>query len=253
MPATEPSTTLQAKVRNEQGKGPARRLRAQGLVPAVVYRRQEKPLPISIDPRALRSAVAGEHRFNTLLTLQIEGAEKPETRQVLLKDHQFDPVQHLKLLHADFLEVRTDEKTRVEIPVLLTGRAVGVTDGGILQQNRRFLQVLVLPDKIPLKIEVDVTHLKIGQSIHVADLKMPEGAELKYQTNFTIAVVSAPEKEEVVVPVVAAVAEGAAGAAPAAGGAAPAAGAAAAPAGKEGDKAAAKAPAKAEGGDKAKK
>ena len=171
---------------------------------------------------------------------------------MLLKDHQYDPVQHLKLLHADFLEVRTDEKTRVEIPVILTGRAQGVTDGGILQQNRRFLQVLALPNQIPLKIEVDVTSLKIGQSIHVADLKMPPGAELKYATNFTIAVVSAPEKEEVVAPVVAAVVEGAA-AAPAAGGAAPGAPGAAAPAaGAAAPAAGGKAPAKAEGGDKKK-
>ncbi len=251
MSATESMTTLQAKVRREQGKGSARRLRATGLVPAVVYRRGEQPLAISVDPRALRGAVAGEHRFNTLLTLQIDGGDKPETRQVLLKDHQYDPVQHMKLLHADFLEVRTDEKTRVEIPVLLTGRAQGVTDGGILQQNRRFLQVLALPNQIPLKIEVDVTHLKIGQSIHVADLKMPAGAELKYQTNFTIAVVSAPEKEEVVVAAVAAVAEGAA-AAPAAGGAAAPGAAGAAPAAGAAAPAGGKAPAKAEGGDKKK-
>lgn len=250
MPDIESVTTLKAKVRHEQGKGAARRLRAQGLVPAVVYRRQEQPLSISVDPRALRQAVAGDHRFNTLLTLEIEGGAAADTRQVLLKDHQIDPVKGMVLLHADFLEVRPTEKIRVEIPVVLTGKAPGVIDGGILQQNRRFLEVLVLPTHIPLQIEVDVSHLKIAQSIHVADLKMPEGAELKYQTNFTIAVVSAPEKEEVAVVPVAVAAEGAA-AAPAAGAAA--AGAAAAP-GKDGEKAAAgKAPAKAEGGDKGKK
>ena len=168
---------------------------------------------------------------------------------MLLKDHQSDPVHGEILIHVDFLEVRDDEKTRVEIPVVLSGKAQGVLDGGILQQNRRFLEVLAFPNSIPLKIEVDVASLKIGQSIHVADLKMPEGAELRYQTNFTIAVVSAPEKEEVVVPVVAAVVEGAAGA-PAAG-AAPA-GAAGAP-GKDGEKAPAAKAGKAEGGEKGKK
>ncbi len=227
MPASESVTTLKARVRDEQGKGPARRLRASGQVPGVVYRRAQQPLAISLDPKALRAAVAGEHRFNTLLTLEIDGGTSAGTRLVLLKDHQVDPLEDQKLLHVDFLEVRTDEKIRVELPVVLTGKPIGVLDGGILQQIRRFLQVLALPTHIPLRIEVDVSQLKIAQSIHVADVKMPEGAELKYATNFTIAVVSAPEKEEVVAPVVVAAVEGAAAAAP---------GAPAAP-GKEGEKA----------------
>jgi len=246
MPATESVTTLKARVREQQGKGPARRLRAEGQVPGVIYRRHEPPLAISLDPKALRAAVAGEHRFNTLLTLEIEGGAVAGTRQVLLKDHQTDPVEGQKLLHVDFLEVRPNEKIRIELPVLLTGKAPGVLDGGILQQIRRSLQVLALPTHIPLRIEVDVSHLKIGQSIHVSELKMPEGAELKYQTNFTIAVVSAPEKEEVVVAPVAAPVEGAAAAAPGAPAAAGAAGEKA-PAGKEGAAPSAK-PAKAEGG-----
>jgi large subunit ribosomal protein L25 len=223
--------TVAAEVREAQGKGPARRLRAAGRVPAVVYSRHGSPLAISVDPKALREALMGESRFNTLLTLEIKGTP---ARQVMLKAHQTDPLES-RLLHADFLEVRMDEKIRVEIPVILTGKPAGVVEGGILQQNRRFLEVLCFPNKIPQKIEVEVAQLKIGQSIHVADLKMPEGAELRYQTNFTIAVVSAPEKEEVAVvaPVAAeagVAAPGAvAGAAPGApGAAAPAAGAAAA-------------------------
>ena len=175
----------------------------------------------------------GESRFNTLLTLEIADKSGSQSRQVMLKAHQTDPVES-RLLHADFLEVRMDQQIRVEIPVILSGKPAGVVEGGILQQNRRFLEVLCFPNRIPQKIEVEVSQLKIGQSIHVADLKMPEGAELRYQTNFTIAVVSAPEKEEVaVVAPVAAEAGAAAGAAPgaapgAAGAAAPAAGAAAA-------------------------
>ena len=247
MPPSESVTTLKARVREEQGKGPARRLRASGQVPGVVYRRAQQPLAISLDPKALRAAVAGEHRFNTLLTLEIEGGTAAGTRQVLLKDHQVDPLEGQKLLHVDFLEVRPDEKIRVELPVVLTGKPIGVLDGGILQQTRRFLQVLALPTHIPLRIEVEVAHLKISQSIHVADLKMPEGAELKYQTNFTIAVVSAPEKEEVVVAPVVAVVEGAVAAAPGAPAAPGAKEGEKAPAGKEGAAPAGK-PAKAEGG-----
>jgi large subunit ribosomal protein L25 len=226
-------TALSAKRREAHGKGQARRLRAEGLVPAVVYSRHDQPLPISVDPGKLRSALSGEARFNTLLTLKIEGDGKD--RLVLLKDHQADPVDQTRLLHADFLEVRMDEKIRVELPVVLQGKPVGVTEGGILQQNTRFLQVYCFPNRIPKQIDVEVSHLKIAQSIHVADLKMPEGAELKFGTNFTIAVVAIPEKEEVVVAPVAAVgAEGAPAAAPGAPGASAAAAGAAPAAGKEG-------------------
>ena len=228
MPATTTETTLKVSRRTEQGKGPARRLRAKGFAPAVIYSRHDKPMPISVDPKALRAALSGEARFNTLLTFEIEGEGSPKL--VMLKDHQRDPVQADRLIHADFLEVRMDEKIRVEIPVVLKGKPVGVVEGGILQQNTRFLEVFCFPNRIPREIEVDVSQLKVAQSIHVSELKMPEGAELKFQTNFTIAVVAIPEKEEVVVPVVAAVAEGAAAVAgapgapgaPAAGGAAPA-------------------------------
>jgi large subunit ribosomal protein L25 len=247
--------SVEAEIREGQGKGSARRLRAAGRLPAVVYSRHGSPLSISVDPKALREALLGESRFNTVLTLRINGKDGAQARQVMLKAHQTDPVES-RLLHADFLEVRMDEKIRVEIPVILMGKPAGVVEGGILQQNRRFLEVLCFPNRIPQKIEVEVAHMKIGQSIHVADLKMPEGAELRYQTNFTIAVVSAPEKEEVVVaaPVAAeagVAAPGAPAAPGAAGAAAPAAGAApGAPAPAGGAKAAPAAKGgKSEGGD----
>ncbi len=237
----EISTTIHAKRREAQGKGPAHRLRAQGLAPAVVYSRHGQPLAITVDPKELRAALSGEARFNTLLTLKVEG--DGAERLVMLKDHQRDPIKSDRLIHADFLEVRMEEKIRVEIPVVLKGKPIGVTEGGILQQSRRFLEVHCFPNKIPKEIEVDVSNLKIAQSIHVSELKMPEGVEVKFQSNYTIAVVAVPEKEEVVAPVAAPTAEGAAaaaagsatGAAPAPG-QAPAQGAApAATAGKGGE------------------
>lgn len=240
MPTATIHTTLAAKRRTGNGKGPARRLRDAGLVPAVVYSRHGEPVSISVDPKALRASLAGAARFNTLLTLKIEG--DPKERLVLLKDHQADPVEQTRLLHADFLEVRMDEKIRVELPVVLKGKPVGVVEGGILQQNTRFLQVYCFPNKIPMSIDVDVSNLKVAQSIHVAELKMPEGAELKFSTNFTIAVVAIPEKEEVVVAPVAAVAEGAVAAAGAPG--APGAAAGATPAAGAKAEGAAAAPAK---------
>jgi large subunit ribosomal protein L25 len=221
-----------AQRREEKGKGPARRLRAKGLIPAVVYGRKNEPTHLAVDPSAIMKAIETPHRFNTVLTLKLDGSEK----HVLFKDYEVDPVSR-KLLHADFLEVKLDEPVKVDVPVVTTGHAVGQTEGGILSIAAHEIVVEALPAKIPVHIEVDVTELKIGQSIHVSQLKPPEGVKFRYATDYVVAFVAVPEKEEVVAPAAVAVpgavpgAEGAAapvaGAAPGApGAAAPAAGAA---------------------------
>jgi large subunit ribosomal protein L25 len=218
---------VSAQRREEKGKGPARRLRTKGLIPAVVYGRRTEPTHLAVDPALLLKAIETPHRFNTLLTLQMDGAQK----HVLFKDYTVDPVTR-RLLHADFLEVKLDEPVKVDVPVVTVGRAQGVADGGILSIATHEIVVEALPGKIPATIEVDVSGLKIGSSIHVSELTVPEGCKLKYATDYVVAFVAVPEKEEVVAPVAAAVpgaapAEGAAAAAPAAGAAAaaPAAGA----------------------------
>jgi large subunit ribosomal protein L25 len=236
-----------AERREEKGKGPARRLRQKGLIPAVVYGRKQEPTHLAVDPTVLLKAIETPHRFNTVLTLKLDGADK----HVLFKDYTVDPVTR-KLLHADFLEVKLDEPVRVEVPVVTTGRAAGQAEGGILSLATHEIVLEALPNKIPVRIEVDVTNLKIGQSIHVADLTPPEGCKFRYATNYVVAFVAVPEKEEVVAPVAAAP-----GAVPAEGAAAPAAGAAAPAPAAAGAPAAAAAPAtkgaEAKGGDKGKK
>jgi large subunit ribosomal protein L25 len=232
-------STLTAQKRDQAGKGPSHRLRAKGMIPAVCYGPYDKPLHVSVDPEALKKAIATPHKFNTVIQLQIDG----QTRTVLFKSFEKDPVEG-QMLHADFLEVRMDKDVVVNVPVVLIGKPEGVTAGGILQQVARTLPVLVKPSDIPEKIEVDVSHLKITESLHIKDVKLPAGVNLKVRGDLTIAVVNVPEKEEeapkpaaaVAVPGAegaAAPAAGAAGApaapgAPAAAGAAPAAGAGAA-------------------------
>jgi large subunit ribosomal protein L25 len=234
--------TLAARVRDGAGKGSARRLRSQGLVPAVVYGRHlETPVHIAVDPIEVKKAIATPHKFNTLLNLKLDG--QPE-RLVLLKDYQQDPVSR-EMLHADFIDVRENEQIKVNVPLVLTGKAVGTTEGGILSQTRRELEVYAMPSAIPEKIEADVTHLKIATSLHINDVKLPEGVRVKSNVNYTIAVVSVPEKEEVA-PVAAAAVPAAGAAAPGAPGAAPAAADAKAADGKGG--AAAPAAAKDAGG-----
>ncbi|QAT83895.1 50S ribosomal protein L25 [Corallococcus coralloides] len=226
--ATDKST-LEAQAREGSGKGIARRLRAAGQVPAVVYGKHLKaPLHISVDPKAIRTAINTPHKLNTLIQLKLAGNDQ----QVLLKDYQMDPLTR-DILHADFIAVTEKEQVKVNLPVVLTGKAAGVADGGLLTQVRRNLEVWALPGAIPLQIEVDVTNLKIAEALHVNDVKLPEGVSVKTHVNYTIAVLSAPEAAE------AAPAAAAAAAAPAAGKADAKAGDAKAPAA-----AAAKAPAK---------
>ncbi len=241
------TTTLEAKPRDSVGKGFARRTRLEGQIPAIVYGRHLKaPISISVDPLAVKAAIATPRKLNTLISLKVGGA----SHTVLLKDYQQDPVTRA-LLHADFIDVRETDEVRVNVPLVLVGKAVGVGEGGILSQQRREIEVYALPAAIPEKIEVDVTALKVAQAMHINDVKMPAGVKVKSSVNYTVAVVAIPEAE--VVEVVAAVATpeaGAPGAAAAAGGAAPgaapgaaapAAGGAAAPA--AGGKAAPAAPA----------
>lgn len=223
------TSTLEAKQREASGKGAARKLRAQKLIPGVVYSRHMKaPLHIAVDPLAVRKAINTPRRFNTLISLKIEGGTD---QLVLVKDFQADPVTRV-LLHADFLGVKEDEQVKVNVPVELVGKAEGVVAGGILEQKRRDIEVWALPGSIPERIEVDVTHLKVTQALHSDEIKLPAGLTLKTTVNYTIAVVTAPDAEIVAAPVAAAVpVAGAAAAAPASG-AAPAA--AAAKGGKEG-------------------
>lgn len=243
-------STLTAQKRDQSGKGPSRQLRFKGLIPAVCYGPYDKPLHVAVDPEAIKKAIATPKKFNTVIQLQVEGGQ---SRTVLFKDYEKDPVDG-HMLHADFLEVRMDQDVTVNVPVILVGKPVGVTEGGILQQVARTLPVECKPAEIPEKIEVDVSALKITESLHIKDVKTPAGVKFKVRGDQTIAVVNVPEKEEeapkpaaaAAVPGAegaAAPAAGAAGApaapgaaAPAAGAAAPAAGGPKAPAGDKGAK-----------------
>lgn len=193
--ATDKST-LEASAREGSGKGAARRLRAKGQIPAVVYGKHLKtPLHISVDPKAIRTAINTPHKLNTLIQIKLASGGE----QVLLKDYQMDPLTR-DILHADFIAVRDTDQVKVNLPVALTGKAAGVLDGGLLTQIRRNLEVWALPGAIPLQIEVDVTNLKINEAIHVNDLKLPEGVSVKTNVNYTVAVLSAPEAAEVAAP-----------------------------------------------------
>lgn len=189
--------SIQAEIREGAGKGSARTLRRDGKVPAVLYR-AGKAQSIQLSRKELSkliNTVAGEQVMVDLLFA--DGDKK----LALLKDFQVDPIGG-ELLHTDFFEVSLTETVRVSVHVSTTGEPIGVKrDGGMLQHPIREISIECLPDKIPGKIEVDISKLEVGQSIHVSDLKLEEGVKIL------------TDLHEVIVNVVAAVEEAAAPAA----------------------------------------
>jgi large subunit ribosomal protein L25 len=165
-------TTLQAVKRGEKGKNEARRQRAAGRLPAVVYGRAagEKhahALAVSVEPRELSRILHSESGANTLITLKIDG--EPDA-QVLVKEYQLDPISH-HLLHADFYRVAMDKAITVTVPIVLKGEARGVKQqDGVLDFVTRQIAIECLPAHIPESIEVDVSELMINQGVRVRDL-----------------------------------------------------------------------------------
>lgn len=188
---------LAVKVRNNTGKGVARKLRCEGLIPAVFYGHKAEPIHLSLNPAELKKILNSGGR-NTLITLKFDGKKEKE-RVALLKDLQLSPLKR-EYIHADLYEVLMDEKITSRIPIHFVGKAVGVKEGGIEQHLRRELDIRCLPGNLMDFIEVDVTSLAVGDSLHVRDLKLPEGVEVLDPAVDTIVSVVAPTVEKVVSP-----------------------------------------------------
>ena len=188
---------LSAEMREGIGKGEARKLRAKGLVPAIFYGPRTQSIPLVIDAKELAKTLRTEAGENVLIDLDIQREGKSDRRVVMVKDVQIDPVQGTAL-HTDFYEVAMDEMITVEVPIQLTGKPEGTKMGGILEQVRRVIQIQCLPGDIPKRVNVDVSSLKIGDSIHVQDIQA-EKVKILSDANLTIATVVPPVVEEKVV------------------------------------------------------
>ena len=186
-------TELNVTLRNGIGKGGARALRRQNLVPAVVYGRGLEPCAVTVEPKALKKAIATESGWNTLITLKGEGAFSGKV--VILKDMQVDPIRR-DVQHADFQVIDLKKKVHVMVPVHPVGKSEGEKVGGSLQIIRHELEVFCLPSGIPGAIEVDVTSLNIGDVLHVEDLVLPAGVEVPHEVNFTVITVTGHKAEE---------------------------------------------------------
>jgi len=222
---------LTVQVRNTTGKGVARKLRAQGLVPGVCYGVEVGSLPIVVDPKALRRSLDPAKRHNTVIEVTLEGDGGGKRLTAMLKDYQVSILDR-ELTHVDLISIDPNKPVTVEVPLVFTGRAAGLVDGGQLHVVMRTLTVRCKPTDIPVQFELDVTPLMIGDAFHVSDVATPAGVELLDAAKLAVVTVTAPVEEKVEVPVAAegavlaegaAPAEGEAAAAPAADGKAPAA------------------------------
>jgi large subunit ribosomal protein L25 len=212
--------TLKAEDRVVAGKSQARRVRREGLVPAIAYGKGLPSTPIGVPPKDVAEILRSELGQNTVIQLEMGGKKL----LAMIREFTVHPVKR-ELEHIDFIEVKLDKPVDVNVPLIAVGKPPGVVAGGVLRIVHRALPVRCLPDRIPVKIETDVSHLELGQHVATQELKLPEGVTVRLPPEQTLVAVVAPEKEEV--EEVAAAAPGAAAAAP---GAAPAAGAPGAPA-----------------------
>jgi large subunit ribosomal protein L25 len=186
----ETQVTLKAEEREGRGKGAARKLRATGRVPAVLYGADLEALALSVDAAEATHLFQSISVENTIVDLAVEGQKKPV--QTLVREVQVHPIRP-QLLHIDFLRIQAGVKVDVEIPIHLIGVPAGVRAAdGVLQQVIHELPVRVLPSNIPPSVEIDVTALELGDAIHVSDLDLGEDIEIQTELDQTIAAVVAP-------------------------------------------------------------
>jgi large subunit ribosomal protein L25 len=181
---------LTAQIREKAGKGVARGLRRMERVPAVLYS-HGKSTPISMgnkDVTRILNAEGGEH---ALITLKLEGAKEAADRMALIKDYQVDPISG-RLIHVDLMEVAMNEKVKISVAVHIVGNSIGVKEGGIFQYGQRSLEVECLPSAIPDSIEVDITALKVNESLHVRHITVKEGIKVLTDPDATVATIQPP-------------------------------------------------------------
>lgn len=190
---------LEAVVRQDAEIHKSSFLRKQGFIPCVVYGEGHKTLSLKIERSRLIKFMHAHHGGeNLVITLKIssQGQKAEKDRPVIIKEMQTHPVNG-DLIHVDFHEVSLTKRLMVEVPIAVKGDAVGVKqDGGTLEQILWEVEVECLPTQIPEKIEVDVTAMKIGETIHVKDLVVPQGVVIKHDIESIVLTLAPPHKEE---------------------------------------------------------
>lgn len=185
---------LNVETRQKSGSRDSRRTRADGRIPGVLYGRGSEPVAISIDVRELRKALSGKAGHNTLLDLKGTGLDG---KLAIVKEVQHNPVTNAPM-HADLQELKLDQKIHVTVPVHFQGKAKGSVEGGIVAPLLRELHIEALPNDIPEAINVDITELDIGNSLHIKELKLPQGVRALGDQGTAVVAVVAPAAEKAV-------------------------------------------------------
>jgi large subunit ribosomal protein L25 len=183
--------TLAAKTRDQKGKQAAKRLRRENRLPAIFYGPGASTMMLTVDYKELDKIITKTSGENVIIGLQIESEKGSDSKIVILKELHSDPVKR-NYLHADFYEISMDKELTLEIALHFINIPKGVVNGGMLQPIRRELTVSCLPDKMVDFIEVDVSGLDIGQSLHIREITLPDGLKSELDPDLPIATVIAP-------------------------------------------------------------
>jgi large subunit ribosomal protein L25 len=184
---------LNATIRTTKGNGPARSLRREGMVPAVLYGPSTQPIMLAVNVREFERAVQKGNIRRTIFALSIKNGATL-SKPAVIKELQTHPVSG-RFLHVDFYEIDMNRKLRVMVPIVPKGKAKGEEFGGMMQIIEREIEVFCLPQEIPDALELDVTELGIGDTLHVNDIALPAGVELPPGVNYTVVTVVSPKAE----------------------------------------------------------
>jgi len=186
---------LKTKIRTTTGNGPARRLRMSGQIPAVLYGPKTEPVLLSVNKSDLELVFKKGGIGQVILNLVIQKNGETLTMPAMIKELQTHPVSR-NFIHIDFYEIKMDQKITAKIPVVTIGKAKGVELGGMVQIIRRELEVECLPLELPESIEIDISDLDIGDSIHVGDISLEGEIEILEEDDYTVVTVLSPKMEE---------------------------------------------------------
>jgi large subunit ribosomal protein L25 len=180
-------TVLKATVRDGRGKGAAHRLRAQGMVPGVLYGHGMKPVSISLSSQDLLHFFHATHGAATVVDLEVDGKKHLAIPREIQRDHL-----HGRYVHIDFLEVRRDEKVRMSVEIHETGEAPGVKTGGVIEHHLRDVEIECLPGDVPEQITADISALELGEMLRLGDITPPDGVTFLTDTDTPVISVVTP-------------------------------------------------------------
>lgn len=167
---------IKAQLRAKEGKSSTKKVRKEGNIPSVLYGMKEQTVPLKMDAKTFIKMLSHLEGKHPIVKLEIEGDAHLDS-PAIIKEIQRDPVNN-SIIHVDFLKIRLDQKIHTSVPVVLVGQSEGVKMGGVLDHQLRELEIECLALQIPAHIEIDVTNLVLGHSIHVSDITPPEGVKI---------------------------------------------------------------------------